>query len=175
MDTTIQKTKEADLTLKQRKWIKIYLECGNATEAAMQVYDVKDRDSANAIGSENLVKLSYQEFLEEAGITDNLLQKKIMEGLDATKTVSAVKTSREAGADSTDFIDVPDFLARHKYLETVLKLKKRLVDKDNNGPITQPITIIIGTGFVPAGTIIDGTSEADIVGGQPSIQDRRLA
>ena len=55
-----------------------------------------------------------------------------MEGLDATRTVSAVKTSRNATADSTDFVDVPDFLTRHKYLETALKLKKRLLDKMNN-------------------------------------------
>ena len=118
-----------DLTLKQRKWLKLYLELGNATEAAMQVYDCKDRDVAKSIGWENLTKLDFSDFLEEAGITDNLLQKKIIEGLDATKTVSALKTSREATADSTDFIDVPDFLARHKYLETALKLKQRLVEK----------------------------------------------
>jgi phage terminase small subunit len=148
---------DKDLTLKQRKWIKVYLECGNATEAAMQVYDVKNRDSANAIGSENLAKLSYQEFLEEAGITDNLIQKKIMEGLDATKVVSAVKTNREAGADSTDFIDVPDFMARHKYLETVLKLKKRMEDKENGSTGTN-VTVVIGTGFVPPGTPIVATS-----------------
>jgi hypothetical protein len=119
-------------TLKQRKWIRVYIDTGNATEAAMQVYDCKNRDVAKSIGSENLTKLDYSYFLEEAGITDKLLQEKIMEGLDATRTVSAVKTSRNATADSTDFVDVPDFLTRHKYLETALKLKKRLLDKMNN-------------------------------------------
>ena len=119
-------------TLKQRKWVRIYIDTGNATEAAMQVYDCKSRDSARVIGSENLAKLNYSVFLEEAGVTDKLLQEKIMEGLNATRTVSAVKTSRNATADSTDFVDVPDFLTRHKYLETALKLKKRLLDKMNN-------------------------------------------
>jgi phage terminase small subunit len=138
-----------DITIKQRKWIKLYLEYGNATKAAREVYDCKNEDSAKVIGHENLTKLNYQDFLEEAGITDDLLQRKIIEGLDANKTVSAMKTSRDAGADSSDFIDVPDFMARHKYLETALKLKKRLVDKmelDANiqGNITINIDEIIG-------------------------------
>lgn len=131
-----------DLTLKQRKWLKLYLQCGNATEAAMQVYDCKDRDSANAIGSENLAKLSYAEFLEEAGITDDLLQKKILEGLDANRTVSAKIIGKVADSQTDDFVDVPDFLARHKYLETALKLKQRLVDRKDIQSGGEPLKII---------------------------------
>ena len=51
-----------------------------------------------------------------------------MEGLGSTRTISAVKGT-SANGGTTDFIDVPDFLSRHKYLETALKLKKRLSDK----------------------------------------------
>jgi hypothetical protein len=149
-------TEPKDMTLKQRKWMKLYLTHGNAKKAALEVYDCTE-ESAGQIGYENLRKLDYSDFLEEAGITDRLLQEKIMEGLDATKTVSAIKTSREAGADSTDFIDVPDFMARHKYLETTLKLKKRMEEKDN-GHTGGNITVVIGTGFVPAGTPIVATS-----------------
>jgi len=109
-----------NLTLKQRKWMKIYLDCGNATEAAMQIYDCKDRDSARNIGYENLSKLDYTEFLEEGGITDDLLKRKIAEGLDATK----IKTS----LTEPDKIE-NDFAIRHKYLETALKLKQRLIDR----------------------------------------------
>ena len=119
-------------TLKRRKWLKIYLDCGNATEAAMQVYNCKTRASARQIGYENIAKLDYTEFLEEAGITDDLIQKKIMEGLGATRTVSAKITYKgEKGANSQtdDFIDVPDFLARHKYLDTTLKLKGRMIER----------------------------------------------
>jgi hypothetical protein len=109
----------------------------------MQIYDCKNRAVARSIGFENLAKLDYAEFLEEAGITDDLLQKKIMEGLDAGKTVSAVKTSKEAGADSTNFIDVPDYGVRHKYLETALRLKKRLVEKPwEEKPIVQNLIIV---------------------------------
>ena len=72
-----------DLTLKQREWIKEYLLSGNASDAAFKVYDCKNRESASQIGWENLRKLDYTEFLEAAGITDDLLQKKILVKLNA--------------------------------------------------------------------------------------------
>ena len=129
-------------TLKQRLWLGIYLKTGNATEAAVQVYDVKDRNSASQIGWENLRKLDYTEFMEEAGITDKLLQQRIMEGLSATKVVSARVTGKEADSKTDDFIDVEDYLTRHKYLETALKLKKRLTDKLDITSGGKPIPIL---------------------------------
>lgn len=141
MKAIVKKTKEKDLTLKQRKWLDIYLELGNATEAAMQAYNVKDRNSASQIGYENLRKLEYSDFMEAAGITDKLLQQKLLEGLDAQRTISAtvvIKSddpkvkSKQATARDMDFIDVPDYQVRHKYLETALKLKKRLNDKSED-------------------------------------------
>ena len=53
-------------TLKQKKFVTEYLKTGNATESAARVYDVKNRDSANAIGSENLAKLSIQKAIQPA-------------------------------------------------------------------------------------------------------------
>lgn len=134
------------MTLKQRKWLELYLKTGNASDSAFQVYNCKDRESAANIGWENVRKLDYTEFLEAAGITDKLLQEKIMDGLEATRTVSAVNTAKNATADSTDFVDVPDFLARHKYLETALKLKKRLVDRKDitsDGEKMTPVEVLI--------------------------------
>lgn len=141
-----------DLTIKQRKWIKLYLKYGNATKAAREVYDCANDDSAAVIGYENLRKLNYQDFLEEAGITDELLQKKMIEGLESTKPISAlVLVNTEKGTSKTKAdegqIEVPDYAIRHKYLETVLKLKKRLVDKmevDANVNVTFNLDEIIG-------------------------------
>lgn len=147
--------KQKDLTFKQRKWISAYIETGNATEAAVQVYNCKDRDSAAVIGHENLRKLNYSDFMEVAGITDHLLQQKIMEGLDSTRTISAnvtvksddpkVKT-KQATARDVDFIDVPDYAVRHKYLETALKLKKRMNDKEDPGATVT--NVVVGFKFV---------------------------
>lgn len=148
MELQAQEEEKRKLTMKQRKFIDEYIETGNATEAAMRVYDCKDRDSANAIGSENLAKLSYTDFLEVAGVTDLLLQQKIMEGLSADKTVSARITGKDADSGTDDFIDVPDYMARHKYLETALKLKKRLVTEKAGVNITDSKVMIIPSDLV---------------------------
>lgn len=117
------------LTLKQRKWLQAYLETGNATEAAWQVYDCKDRDSASAIGSENLRKLSFSEILEAGGVTDAELIRVGREGLNATKVISANITYGEADGKTTDFIEVEDFPTRHSYLKTLSELKGHKVEK----------------------------------------------
>lgn len=109
-----------ELTLKQRKWLKLYLELGNATEAAMKVYDCKDRDSAANIGWENVRKLDFSDLMEESGITDERLKKKLDEGLEATR----IKTS----LTEPDRV-VPDYPTQHKYLETALKLKRKLIER----------------------------------------------
>lgn len=147
-DKKIIKTKKKDMTIKQRRWLKEYLDCGNATQAAMKVYDCKDIESAGSVGWENLQKLDFKEFLERGGVTDHKLLNKILDGLEATRTVSAIKTSKQATADSTDFIDVPDFSVRHKYLETSLKLKNRLNDQSSGGNTNVTFNIIAG-GYVP--------------------------
>lgn len=44
------------LTLRQNSFVKKYIEFANATEAAAQVYNVKNRNVAGVIGWENLRK-----------------------------------------------------------------------------------------------------------------------
>jgi len=116
------------LTLKQRKWIKEYLDCGNATEAAMRVYNVKNRDSANAIGAQNLEKINIEEILDEHGISNLQIAAALMEGAKATKIIMKG-------------LEVPDYNVRHKYLTTILILKKHLfnnskaVERNTEEPI----------------------------------------
>ena len=62
---SIQEKKPRKLTIKQRKFIDRVVETGNATESASQVYDVKNRNSANAIGAENLAKPSIKDEIED--------------------------------------------------------------------------------------------------------------
>ncbi len=54
------------LTLKQRNFVNEYIESGNATEAAMRVYNPKKRATARAIGSENLTKPNIRTYLDKA-------------------------------------------------------------------------------------------------------------
>ena len=132
------------LTLKQRKWLKIYLECGNATEAASQVYNCKTRDSAKQIGYENITKLDFGELMEEGGLTDNKLRQKLDEGLEANRVLSAKIIHKEATTQTDDFIEVPDFAVRHKYLDTALKLKGRMIDRKDITTGGNPIPILGG-------------------------------
>lgn len=110
---------EKDFTIKQRKWTKKYIETGNATEAAMQVYNCKNRKVAESIGSENLRKLAFPELMEDMGLTDVALINVGAEGLRATKL--------HGSGDS--YAEVEDYAVRHRYWETLLKLKNRLTDK----------------------------------------------
>lgn len=152
MKQAVEKTEEKDMTIKQRKWLKLYLECGSATEAAMQAYDTKDRNSASQIGWENLRKLDYASFLEEAGITDNLLQQKILEGLGADKPIGALVLIKNGVdgkpeqilKDNEGMIQVADHSVRHKYLETALKLKRRGIEDSNQALPDINITVTRG-------------------------------
>ncbi|MCK9371320.1 terminase small subunit [Candidatus Dojkabacteria bacterium] len=111
------KSSEDKLTIKQKRWIKAYIETGNATEAAMQAYDCKDRDSARALGSENLAKLNIAELMEDMGLTDVALINIGTEGM-----TKAIKQSMTGEVH-------PDYATRHRYWDTMLKLKRKLTDK----------------------------------------------
>lgn len=117
----MDKPAKRDLTLKQRRWIKEYIKTGNATEAAMRVYDCKDRESANALGNENLAKLSMPELMEDLGLTDVALMNIGAEGM--------TKANKIHGTND-NFVEIPDYGVRHKYWETMLKLKRRLGSKN---------------------------------------------
>lgn len=77
----------------------------------------------------NLTKTKSWEQLLEEYAPDDLLTRKLEEGLDANRVISAVNTGKQASGATTDFIEVPDHSVRHKYLETALKLKRKLVDR----------------------------------------------
>lgn len=68
---------------------------------------------------------AWREVFDEA-IPDELLNRKLQEGLDSNRTISAIG---QANGKSVEFVDVPDMATRHKYLETAYKLKGRLKEQ----------------------------------------------
>ena len=114
---------EPELTLKQRKFLKLYFQVGNGTKAAMAIYNCKDMKSAAALASETLSKLKnpIKTFMEARGISLGKLTEVLEEGLSANKVISAVNTGKQANGQTADFIEVPDLQVRHKYLETAAK------------------------------------------------------
>jgi hypothetical protein len=134
-------TEPAPLTLKQSKWLKVYIETGNATEAAMQAYDCCSRESAAVLGHENIrkVKGAVTALMDAKGLTDDLLMKKLLEGLDANKT-EFLKWDGEF-KDSRDCVDFP---TRQRYLDTAIKLKGVYAPdrQEISGPEGGPISIL---------------------------------
>ncbi len=115
----------AKLTLKRREWLKVYIQTGNATEAAMQAFDCNSRPSAAKIGSEllRLLEGNIKGKMEVAGLTDEVLFSKLADGLDADR-VEVAKHQGHIGDEKA----YTDYATRSRYLELALKLKGLLKD-----------------------------------------------
>lgn len=172
----IKLTKVDELTLKQNRWLRKYLEYGSARKAALEVYDCTE-DSAGVIGFENLKKLNIVELMEEMGLTDPILHNKLAEGLEANKQLAARAIFKKdaptgqsahelpvATSMTDDFIEVPDFAVRHKYLETAFKLKGRLLKDTGVNIDGNNIQVnIVSGGYVPKSGRTNGSSEGSAV------------
>jgi len=85
---------------------------------------------------ERLVKVGLSDAFERAGLTDNAIIIHALEGLKADKVqgcdVYVYKDEDDkwqVNEAKNEFIENPDWNARHKYFETILKLTERLKDK----------------------------------------------
>lgn len=111
----IIKNKVKRVSLKQRKWLAEYAKDGDSIRATMQVYHTSMKNSY-VIAHDLLAKIDFIELMDVMGISDQLLNSKLKEGLGATKIVEQAREFKEA----------PDYAVRHKYLETGLKLRGRI-------------------------------------------------
>jgi len=62
-------------------------------------------------------------------LPDRKLVKVVDEGLGANRVISAMNTGKQATGATADFIEVPDHAVRHRFVETALKMKGKLIDK----------------------------------------------
>lgn len=123
---------EVKLTLKQRKFIKFYLETGNASEAA--------RCAGYALpgvqGHENLqkpnIRHAFMVLLDKKGLTDEKIINKLMELIEAKRQISANITYGDADEKTMDFIEVPDNPTQIKALELLIKLKSLINNDERN-------------------------------------------
>ena len=150
------------MTLKQRKFLKIYLETGDATQAVMSAYAIRNKANASSRANEVLKSLDFEMVLEVAGVSDAQLAVKMTDGLNATKMT---KTGTR----------VPDLELRHKYLVTALEAKHKIKNKlEVTGENGQPIrfNILAGHGFIPPVSRPDSdnaSSTAGTVGGPSKV------
>lgn len=86
------------MTLKQRRWVQEYFKTGNATQAALKVYDAKDAGTAANIGSQNVRKLQapIRTLMEAKGLSIGKLVDVVLDATEATKIiVSPTEPDRE--------------------------------------------------------------------------------
>jgi len=77
------------LSPKQKLWLKSYLVCLNATQAAKEAgYKCKSEHAFQVVGSENLSKLEpyLQKWLVDEGLTEERVKAKIVAGMSAKET-----------------------------------------------------------------------------------------
>ena len=86
-----------------------------------------------AIQAKNIEKrINMPHLIEMAGLSDNKLVEYIVKRLEATKVISAdVFIKDEDGKltvnkNSNDWIEVPDYHAQHKFLNTILELAEKI-------------------------------------------------
>jgi len=121
---------DLELSIKQRRFVKCYLQSGNASAAALKA-GYKNRQRGFELVSKLVNSGLFREFLEQNGLNDNELIKVLKEGLQATKVVGYLNNKTNGTQKVSDeFVEIPDYNCRHRYLETALKLKHLFPEKE---------------------------------------------
>jgi hypothetical protein len=125
------------MNIRQYRYKENRLKGMNSENAAIAAGYSRSTARAKAYRIERSARVGIADAFEQAGLTDKFLAEHAKQGLNATKTVSAVIVGAEATDKTDDFIDVPDWQARHKYFDTILKVGGKIVNKvDVSGNIT---------------------------------------
>lgn len=134
---------EVALPVKQRKFLKYYLDTGNATYAAKKA-GYKYTPTAYEILNSPKFKYIFKQLLDKKGLTDYKIINKLIELLEAKKIISANVVHGEAGVKTNEFVEVPDNQTRVKALELLVKLRLpgTDIDKINIPPDATNIIII---------------------------------
>lgn len=140
-----------------KKKIAMTVESGGKEPKIAKVMRAVGYSARTARNPKKLTESKGWEELLEQYLPDDLLSRKLKEGLEANKQLATrpifkkeAPTSQSAGevplATTGEFIEVPDMAVRHKYVETALKVKGKLVEKTDlttGGDKLEPIQIII--------------------------------
>lgn len=99
---------------------------GGSMKKAMKEAGYSD---AYAKNPQKLVETDTWDQLLDKVLSDDKLATVADEGLGAMKIVSAKIVGATANENTDDFIEVPDFPTRQKYLETALKMRGKIIAK----------------------------------------------
>jgi len=107
--------KKPKISMRARRYVKNKVAGMSDTQAAIKAgYSPNTAIAAASKVEKGSVKKLLTELMDEKGLTDEHLLDKTSEGLN--------KANKIHGSDD-NFVEVPDYGVRHKYLETALRLK----------------------------------------------------
>jgi len=145
----VAKKKERKLTLRERRFIKYLPESKSISEAmrkagyAESLIEVRPK----SVLGKSQVQSAMQKAYEKQGITTECLAKVAEEGLKANKVISAMVIApdgegmKDAHSMTKDFVEVPDFATRHKYLDTAHKLRADYPAEKHEVDVKTDITV----------------------------------
>lgn len=110
------------ISIRARKYIKNKVAGMSDYQAALNAgYSKAIAKNASIKLEKGGIKEALETLMDKKGLTDDYLLEKTKDGLD-----NAVKIH---GTDD-NFVEIPDYAVKHKYLETALKLKGHLKSKE---------------------------------------------
>ena len=115
------------MTLKKRKAAKMVGESRSIGEAMVKAGYTSETARSH---TERLTKDEEWLALLDKELPDDKLTQVHKEGLKATRTISAI-SGKEATGGTVDFVDVPDYATRVKYLDLGYKVKKKITNDLN--------------------------------------------
>jgi hypothetical protein len=122
-----------NLSIRQQKYKKNRLAGMNQYNAA-RAAGYSESTSKRGGVIEKAVSESIRNAFERKGLTDKYLANHAFEGLNATKFISV----------NSQMVEVPDWVARHKYFESICKITERMRERfeltgKNGDPLPIPI------------------------------------
>jgi hypothetical protein len=112
--------KEASLTQKQKDFFK-YIAMGYSRAESGRLAGYKEPRASAMVNTRNYTS-TFREAFAKAGYSIGNIVEDVITGTKADKVISAVN-SKPANGQTMDFIDVPDWNARHKFIDSAIKLQ----------------------------------------------------
>jgi len=123
------------LTFREKRFVERYLTNGfDRHEAYLYAYPgpktmATVKGAPNRLLSKPKVRRAIEDALKAAGIDERLIAQKIREGLEATRIVATVSEKGPDGEERLVKVRDIDYNARHRYLETLIKIRGDVAPK----------------------------------------------
>jgi len=144
-----EEKKPRPLTDREKKYVKYRTDGCKTGESSLRA-GFASTQYGTYLNAQEHIQGALQSAIEDVGLTNELLAKRLKEGVDATKS-----EVRKKGKEVV-ITEVTDFGMRHKYIETTMKAKGSLKQEGETTKLQQ-INIIVtpgaAQGFLDSGVI----------------------